>query len=78
MLVQFPYEEHEHLSEELPNEEVCMIKDREWHLVFDGPPMHQGGGVGIVLYALDGTDFLSHSSSSSFAQIIKPHVKFYS
>lgn len=39
----------------MPGEEVCMNKDFEWHLTFDGSSTNQEEGVGIVFYAIDDT-----------------------
>lgn len=56
LLAQFPSKEQEALYKDLPGEEVCMVKDCEWSIHFDGSPMNRGGRAEIVLHAPDDTD----------------------
>lgn len=49
LLAQFPAGQHEPLCEDLPCEEVDLIKDVEWRLTFDGSATHHGKGGGQEL-----------------------------
>lgn len=44
LLAQFPAGEHEPVCEFLSCEEVSLVKESEWRLVFDGSTTQQGGG----------------------------------
>lgn len=56
MLSQFSSRGCDLLHENLLYKEICLVGTGEWHLAFDGPSTHQGGGAGLVLYATNGID----------------------
>lgn len=60
-MAQFPSQELETISDELPYEEEVAIaeKDENWTMTFDGSSTATGGGAGVVLTSPTGqTNFL--------------------
>lgn len=78
MLVQFPYEEHEPLSESYLVKKYVCSRTANGILSLIVLPRIKKVGQELCFMLLTAPMFLSHSNSSSFAQIIKSNVKFYS
>lgn len=55
-MAKFPSVKHEHLHEDLPDKEICSLETEEWRLAFDGSSTHHGGCIGVLFYALNGTN----------------------